>query len=126
VTVVTYLASAAFVGRIRHDETLPDRADRRPLRTEIAEGLRFVVHQPLLRRIVATTSISNFFSGVEGALMVIYSLRILGIDEAGLGLVFSTSAIGGLLGALTADRWSRWVGEGRIVPVSALAMGPAF
>ena len=67
VTVVTYLLSAIGVGRIAAREDLPPREERRPLRAEIAEGLRFVVHQPLLRRIVATTSISNFGSAVTAA-----------------------------------------------------------
>ena len=36
-------------------DVVPDRAARRPLRAEIAEGLSFVVRHPLLRRIVACT-----------------------------------------------------------------------
>lgn len=125
-TVVTYLVSAFFVGRIRHEEELPPVADRRPLRTEIAEGLRFVVHQPLLRRIVACTSTANFFNAVASAVTVIFALRILGLDAAGLGLVYSAASIGGLVGAVLADRAARLVGEGRVVAVSALAGGPAF
>jgi Na+/melibiose symporter-like transporter len=126
VTVVTYLTSAVFVRRIRHEETLPLRADRRPLRTEIAEGLRFVVQQPILRRIVACTSIGNLFNAVASAMSVIYVLRVVGLDAAGLGVVLSASAVGGLVGAVTADRLARLVGEGRIIPISALMMGPAF
>src|SRR5690606_31972907 len=114
------------VGRIRHEETLPGRADRRPLRTEIAEGLHFVIAQPLLRRIVACTSIGNLFNAVASALIVIYALRVLGLDAAGLGLVFSAASVGGLIGAATADRVARWVGEGRVVVFSAVAMGPAY
>ncbi|MCU1432103.1 MAG: major facilitator superfamily 1 [Actinotalea sp.] len=125
-TVVTYLVSAFFVGRIRHEETLPPREERRPLKTEIAEGLRFVVHQPLLRRIVACTSLSNFFGAVSGALMVIYALRILGLDPAALGVVFSAGAVGGLLGAVSADRFARWLGEGRVIPIAALVCVPAI
>ena len=125
-TAVTYLASAFFVGRIRHDEVLPPRADRRPLRAEIAEGLRFVVHQPLLRRIVACTSLGNFAGSVFNALLVIYALRILGLNAATLGLVFSAASVGGILGALLANRIARWVGEGRSVALSALAWVPAF
>lgn len=125
-TVVTYLVSALFVGRIRHEEELPLAEDRRPLRTEVAEGLRFVVHQPLLRRIVACTSTANFFNAVASAVTVIFALRILGLDAAGLGLVYSAASIGGLVGAVLADRAARLVGEGRVVAVSALAGGPAF
>jgi len=125
-TVVTYLTSALFVGRIRQEEQLPAKEDRRPLRTEIREGLAFVVQQPLLRRIVACTSLGNFAGAVTASLMVIYALRILELDTATLGLVFSVSSVGGLLGAVVADRVARWVGEGRAVALSAVAWVPAM
>lgn len=125
-TVVTYLSSAFFVGRIRHEEELPAKDGRRPLRTEIREGLAFVVRQPLLRRIVACTSIGNFAGGITNALMVIYALRELRLDTATLGLVYSVSSVGGLLGAVLADRAARWVGEGRAVALSAVAWVPAM
>ena len=124
-TAVTYLVSATFVGRIRHEEVLPAREDRRPLRVEIAEGLRFVVREPLLRRIVACTSLGNFSGATAGALTVIYALRVLGLDAPTLGLVFSASSVGGIVGAVLADRLARWVGEGRSVAYSAVFWAPA-
>jgi len=125
VTVVTYLLSAFGVGRIRHHEELPPREDRRPLRTEIAEGLRFVVHQPLLRRIVATTSISNFAGAITSAVLAIYALRVLGLDTATYGAIASASAAGGLAGAFAADHLARLVGESRVIPLSAVCSGVA-
>jgi MFS family permease len=124
VNAVTYLVSALAVGRIRQVEALPPAEHRRPLKEEIAEGLRFVVHQPLLRRIVACTAIGNLFGAMSGALMVLYALRDLGLDEAAYGTVLSASAIGGLLGALASDRLVRWIGEGRIIPLAALGFAP--
>lgn len=124
VNAVTYLVSALAVGRIRQVEQLPPVADRRPLRVEIAEGLRFVVHQPLLRRIVACTAVGNLFSAVGAAVGVIYALRVLGLDAAAYGTVLSASAVGGLAGAVAADRLQRWVGEGRLIPLAALAFAP--
>ncbi len=85
-----------------------------------------MVQQPLLRRIVACTAIGNFAGGVTGALMVIYALRVLGLDPATLGVVYSVSSVGGLLGAVLADRVARWVGEGRAVALSAVAWVPAM
>lgn len=126
INVVTYVVSAFAVGRIRMRETPPPRHERRPLRTEVAEGLRFVVHQPLLRRIVACTSLSNLFNSVGSAMIVIFALRTLGLDAAAWGTVLSASAIGGIVGAVAADRLARWVGEGRIIAVSAMACGPAW
>ena len=126
VNVGTYLFSAFAVGRIRARETPPPRHERRALRTEVAEGLRFVVHQPLLRRIVACTSLSNLFNSVGSAVVVIFALRTLALDAATWGTVLSASAIGGIVGAVVADRIARWVGEGRIIAVSAIACGPAY
>lgn len=124
VNAVTYLLSAVAVGRIRKPEVLPPPHTRRPLRTEVAEGLRFVLREPLLRRIVACTGIGNLFSAVSNALVVIYALRVLGLDEAAYGTVLSAGAIGGLIGAAISDRLGRWVGEGRIIPLSAIAFVP--
>jgi predicted MFS family arabinose efflux permease len=120
VDAVSFLLSALFLGSIRHPDTVPDRATRRPLRTEIAEGLGFVVRHPLLRRIVACTGTSNLFGSMTSALLVLYVIRVLGLSEATLGLVFSVGAVGGLLGAATAARFTRRVGEGRAIPLAAV------
>lgn len=116
----SFLLSAFFVRRIEHEETPPDKAGRRSLRAEIAEGLSFVLHQPLLVRIVACTGINNLFSSISGALIVLFVLRDLGLSAATLGTVFSIGAVGGLLGALIATKVAAVVGEGRAIPVSQL------
>ena len=124
VDAVSFLLSALFLGRIRTPDTAPDRAARRRLRTEIAEGLSFVVRHPLLRRIVACTGTSNLFSSITTTLLVLYALRELELSESVLGLVFSAGAVGGLVGAATAARVARRVGEGRAIPVSIAVMVP--
>lgn len=121
---VTFLASASFVARIRHADTPPAKADRRPLREEVAEGLRFVLTHRLLRRIVACTSLGNLFHAMTAALITLFVLRDLGLDAAVLGLVFSASAVGGLVGALATKQIAGWVGEGRAIGLSALAAVP--
>lgn len=125
-TVVTYLSSAASVSRIRMVEQLPDPAERRPLRLEVAEGLAFVVRHPLLRRVVACTGISNLSSSIAGALLVLFVLRELGLTEAQLGVMLSASAVGGLLGAVVSSRLARWFGEGRVIPFAAVMSAPAW
>jgi MFS family permease len=117
---VSYLASAVFVARVRHRAEPPSKADRRPLRTEIAEGLSFVVRHPLLSRIAACTSLSNLFGTISMTLFVLYLLTTLGLDTGDVGVAFTAAALGGLLGALVAARLARLVGEGRIIPASTL------
>ena len=122
---VGFLGSAFFVRRIRHVATPPAREDRRPLRVEVREGLAFVLGHPLLWRITACTAISNLFSAATGALLVLFALRELGLTEAQLGLALGIGAAGGLLGALATPALTRWCGEGRVIPLSALVMVPA-
>jgi predicted MFS family arabinose efflux permease len=122
---LTFLGSAFSVSRIRHVDTTPERATRRPLRVEIGEGLMFVLRHPLLLRITACTSIGNFFNSMAGALLVLYALHDLDLDAAHLGLTFGLGSAGGLLGALSATWAAEHIGEGRIIPLSSLAFAPA-
>jgi MFS family permease len=117
---LSFLLSALFIGGIHHQEVLPDRAARRPLRVEIAEGLGFVVRHPLLRRIVACTGLFNLFSSMTMALLVLFVLRTLGLSESMLGFVFSAGAVGGIVGAATAARFAQRVGEGRAIPLASM------
>jgi MFS family permease len=119
----SYALSALFVGRITHAEPPKLRADRRRMRIEIAEGLSFVVRHPLLVRITACTSISNLFSGVQQALLVLFVLDVLGLGPQTLGFVWALGALGGLAGALLTRRIVVVVGEGRTIPLSILVGG---
>ena len=125
VDAISFLLSALFIGRIRTPDAVPDRAARRPLRTEIAEGLSFVVRHPLLRRMVACTGLANLAGSFTGALLVLYAIRELGLSESVVGLVFAAGAVGGILGAVTAARIARAVGEGRTIPLAALTFAAA-
>ena len=121
-TSICMAASALFVSRIRTEDRRPERVEGSRLRSEIAEGLQFVVRHPLLIRITACTGLSNFATSLSGGLFVLYVVRTLGLSETTLGLVFSTFAAGGLIGAVTSDRIARLLGEGRSIPISALFM----
>jgi len=116
---LSFLLSALFVGRIRHEEPVHDRSTRRSLRIEIGEGLSFVLRHPLLRRIVACTGTSNFFSTVTGTMLVLFMVRELGFDATQIGVTFSAGAVGGLLAALTTTRFARYFGDGRSIVLAA-------
>lgn len=125
-TVGTYLLSMIALLSIRERETPAPRSDRRPLVVEIREGVAFVVRQPLLRRIVLTTGVGNLFTTMSLTMLPVLVLRELGLTPAVFGLATSVGAIGGILGALAAARLSRVVGEGTIIPVSAVVLGLAL
>ncbi|HEX4931065.1 MAG TPA: MFS transporter, partial [Gaiellaceae bacterium] len=126
IDAVSYVVSAAMLGRIRDGEVAADRAERQSLPREIREGVRFVWRQPLIRSIAATTASSNFFATLALTLFPLYVLRDLDLGAAGLGILFSFGAVGGLLGALATPRLAAWVGEGTIITLSALLGATVF
>jgi len=120
-TAATYVASFVTLLATRDHEQHSAHAEHAPLRREIAEGLRWVFGNPLLRRIVGTTSVSNLFSTISYTLLPLFLLRELGFSPAGMGVVFSLGAIGGVAGAAATPRIVAAVGEARAIPLSALA-----
>ena len=124
----SYLVSAFSLLMIKDSEKVKEKADRRPLAVEIREGLAFVVRQPLIKRITATTATSNLFSSI---LFSIFSLVFLGeqylnYGPAQFGLLGSVAAIGSLLGAISTTRLIKLIGEGTVISVSAFLSGFVF
>jgi MFS family permease len=123
---LSYIVSFVSIARIRDTEVAADPKLRQPLHKEIAEGVRFVASQPLIRSVAGTTATSNFFNTLGSTLFALYALRTLDIGPLGLGIVFSAGSIGGLLGATLTPRIASWVGEGRVIVVSAFLTGVAY
>ncbi len=119
-----FLASAAALWRIRHRETPPAPETRRPLRTEIAEGLAFVVRHPLLRRLLACTGIGNLTGSAANALLMLYMVRDLRLSAVTIGIIETVGAIGGFAGALIVTPLTRRIGEGATIIITAAIFAP--
>lgn len=120
----SFLGSALTLRAISDNEQPTPKHERRSLRIEIEEGLRFVAGQPVIRRIATNTALTNFSFSAVGALMPLFVLRDIGATPSMYGVVMSISSIGGLLGALAATPLQRKLGEGPLVILSA-AVGSA-
>ena len=119
---VTLLWSAGWLARIQHREVVPEPVPGTNLRTQIAEGLRFVVGHRLLRSIVLTTALSNLFGAMSSAVLLILLARDLGLAAGTIGLLMSAGAVGGLLGALGARRIAGRLGQGPTIWIGALVL----
>ena len=120
-TVGTYVASFVALLLTRDHEEPRAADDRWPILQEIAEGLRWVFGNRLLRRIVTTTAVFNLSSTLSFTLLPIFLLRELGLSPAAMGVIFSLGAIGGFAGAVATPHIVRRIGEARAIPVSAIA-----
>jgi predicted MFS family arabinose efflux permease len=107
--------SAAAVGAIRVPEPKPvvPEGGHPRLVHDIAEGLRFVFGNTLLRAIAATTATSNFFGGIAAAVQIVFLVRSVHASPGVIGLLFSMGGVGGVLGALAAGPIARRVGGAR-------------
>jgi len=121
---LSFLWSAAWVNAISARPPRPERAPDRNLRREIGEGLRFVLGNRLLRAIAMCTGLANLFGSMASAVFYVLLARELRLSAGWIGLIESTSAIGGLAGSLLASRIARRLGQGPAIWISSLAMGP--
>lgn len=120
VTAVTYLSSFVMLATVRDEEVARPREEHRPLRVEIAEGLRFVFGNRLLRAITLCTASTNFFGTIAFTMLPLLVLRDLGLGPEIFGIATAVGAVGGIVGAVVAPKLSALVGEGTIIPVAAL------
>ncbi len=121
---VSFLWSAAWVSAIQSRPPKPERRPDRHLGREIAEGVRFVVGNRLLRAIAMCTGSANLFSTMSFAVLYVLLARELGLSAGLIGLLTSLSAVGGLAGSLLATRIARWLGQGPTIWISLLVVAP--
>ncbi len=120
---LSFLVSTLSLSAIRDREESKPKEDRNKLRHEIAEGLQFVWNNKIIRAVSFNTATSNLFSTAQFTLLPLVILRDLKISPAGFGLIESIAAVGGLVGAVSAARLSKWIGEGQVIAVSSVLMG---
>jgi MFS family permease len=121
---VSFVSSALFVLGIRKRELLTPQAEERAgMRSELMEGLRYVVHNRLLRPIATCTAARNFFAAVGYAILLVYAVRTLGLSVSLIGVVISCANVGFVIGALTTGWTTKRLGIGPAIVASAAIVG---
>lgn len=100
VDAVLIAAGAVLVSRVRLPEhgTAPD--ERRRVREDVVEGVRWVWHHAAVRTLVLTILIFNVTYGAAWSVLVLYARQRLGLGAVGFGLITTMQAAGGLVGVL--------------------------
>ena len=127
IDAVSFLGSALFILTIRKTEIAQaDRAPRRKMRTELREGLSYVLTHPYLKNIAACTALFNFFGSLAFAVLLVFARRELHLSPQVIGLAFTLGNVGPLLAALSASRISARFGVGRTIIAGSVVGGPMF
>jgi predicted MFS family arabinose efflux permease len=99
VDAICALAAAVLIARIAATPR-PATAERRHVRHEIADGIRWLWHHPPVRALALTIFLFNVTFWAPYSLYVLYATERLGVDELGYGVLITAGAIGGLVGSL--------------------------
>jgi MFS family permease len=129
IDAVSFVVSAILLGTIRHhEEPPPAKADREPVLSEIREGLRLVIHNPILRAFAGAQMALSALWGIFGATWFLFVLEELRLGPAVLGVVAGVGGFSSFIGAIVASRATRRWGIGPVAVVAMLlsAVGNAF
>jgi MFS family permease len=108
VDAVSYLVSFVAMLPIRRELEERRAHPRRHLLAEVAEGVRFLWRQRLLRALVGLAAVSNLgFNALSLALIV--RAQDLGATPAAIGLMMGAIGVGALIGAVVAPAVQRRV-----------------
>jgi MFS family permease len=110
----TYAASAVLVGLVggTYRATRPGRAGGgggAGVRAEVAEGLRWLLRQRMLRTMAILIGLLNITLAAATAVLVLLAKERLHVGSVGYGSLFTCMAVGSLLGSAVGDRVIRRV-----------------
>ena len=88
------------------------------------EGLRYLFSDPRWRAFVGYVASINFFSsGLVFSILLVFSVRELGLSAAEIGLIFAASNAGAVVAAVVAGRIARRLGVGPTLILAGILTG---
>lgn len=97
-----------------------------PLRSSIAEGLRYLRGNRLLRTLALLLGANNFCGQFGMSTLVLYATETLHVSARAFGIVLTGTAVGAVLGGLVNARVVRSIGELAALFGSLVAMATVY
>jgi MFS family permease len=129
IDAITFLVSAVLLATIRTPEPQPPPVEERePVVSLIRDGLRLVIHDPILRAFAGAQMALAALWGIFGATWFLFVLEDLQLGPAVLGVIAGIGGFSSFIGAIVATRATRRFGIGPVAIVAMLlsAVGNAF
>ncbi|MFD7643616.1 MFS transporter [Kitasatospora sp. NPDC059795] len=107
VDAASFAGAAALLSTLRllpRDEPEPRAGARPPMRRQFTEGARWLWGQPAVRTLTLALCLMNVTLIAGFSVMVLYAREHLGLSGFGYGVLMSSGAVGGLVGAAVAPR----------------------
>jgi Na+/melibiose symporter-like transporter len=116
--LVAALLGMRIAGSFRAAPRAGSRASASSVRQDIAEGVRWLWHRPMLRDLALISTGLGTFVYVANAVLVLFAVRNLGLGDFGFGLFLIPGALGGVAGSIVAPHLRRY----RLRPVLVIAI----
>ena len=111
---VCFVLGALLVSRVALSTTTELR-ERSGLRSEMAEGIRWLLAHPPMRTLALTIFTFNVTFGAAWSVLVLYANERLGVGPVGFGLLTTAVAVGGIVGIGVYGRLTRRFALGDIM-----------
>jgi len=109
---LSFVVSALSLACIHVEESPPLIENKQHIWVEIGEGLRAVLHYPIIRVLAVGSGLFNFFDSLLLTVYLLYLSKTLGLTPSLIGIIIAISSVGGLIGTLSAAKVTRAVGLG--------------
>ena len=128
IDAASFVVSALALMGIRKPEAQPvresdDAGVHVRMRTQIAEGVRYVWRHPYLRPLACSTGTFNLFGTMGYSIILVFAVRELGVKAGQVGLILGIGNLGFLAGAALTARVTARLGVGRTIWLSGLVSG---
>jgi MFS family permease len=102
----------------------------RSLRSDIAEGMRYLFRHRLLRTLGLLLGAMNLVGSAQFAIFVLFAVTKgpdgLGLGDTGVGLLMTAGAVGGIAGSFVAAPVERLLGRTRVLALAIVTGGVAL
>ena len=125
VDALTFLVSAISIVAIGAREDAVIKDERRNVWSELREGMKLVIGNPLLRAIGGCTATLNLSANALFTVYMLYCTGTLGLKPALIGAIFAVGGLSTVAGTLLASRAAARFGVGPMLIASPFVIGLA-
>jgi MFS family permease len=122
---LSFAGSAVCLLLIHRPERGPAVAPRRSIARDIADGVRWVVREPLLRNLALHGAVGNLALTGYGAIVIVFLVRDVGVRTGTVGLLLAASGLGGVAAATATPHLVRRFGAARTMIRCKIGAGVA-
>lgn len=125
---VSFVASGLLIFSIRADAK-PKRTSEAPrtsVRSDIAEGIRWLFGNRTLRALATVSCLGNVAATAQFAMLALLAKEVLELPDFGFGLLLTATALGATVGGLAAAAASRRCGPGTVMLAGKAGVGTAI